>query len=780
MKKNYVVLLLICVCSLVSAYGQQSTKIEDEYYAYFKLPREGLFLHLNKTSYFAGEEIWFKGYAYDQRNQLSSKATTNINVGIYDAEGKQIKKALFAGENGLTHGNFAVDSTFTAGTYYIKAETNWMKNFKENDAFIQKIEIVTETPPTNTKAPEDIRFDFQFLPEGGHIVANTISNIGFKVIDNNGKGVAASGIVYDAEKTQIASFESNTLGMGKFLLQAQKDIVYTAEITLEDGTILTKKLPAVQAEGISITLQNASNDKVILEFNTNEETLARYPNKIYKILIHQSGKLKIATLQFGDTKKALSIEKERLFKGVNTITVFDDQQQPILERLFFNDYGIKSANINVSKLNTIKDSILLSVKELNLDSKANVSISVMPKTTVSYNPAHNIISNFYLKPHIKGYIENPQYYFHKMDRRKKYELDILLLTQGWSRYNWDDIFGVKPKAMYPFENGISISGRVNRPTTGIKELFLHATKNHSAKFIELDEKQGFKLANVFLEEGEEIRFSYISQKGGMKKPSMYVRFLLTDKDDNISEVYLDQTKNIKSKTADFVVPNDFFYEKAEELDTVVLDAEKEKPKFNDIFMLNPSVTQITMEEYSRYLNLVQYLNFNGFNATEDMGRVNITSRIARGGRPAIFFNDIRLRDLSILYNLSLAEIETIVTDRYSIVPTLQGKSTGVIKIYTRKTPLFKKTGVAALYLAATPPTTFATAKEYYAPNYASYLNPIFKQYGAIAWFPMIELNSKTASTFKIYDTYTKNITLCIEGISENGDLISERKTIQVR
>ncbi|AXG68257.1 hypothetical protein KORDIASMS9_00450 [Kordia sp. SMS9] len=780
MKKNYSFLFILICCFSFSVFSQESLKIEDEYYAYFKLPREGLYLHLNKTTYFQGEEIWFKGYAYDQRNQLASKATTNINIGIYDAAGNQLQKHLFAAENGVTNGNFAVDSTFTAGTYYIKAETNWMKNFKEDNAYIQKIEIKTNEQLAKSNATEEKQYDFQFLPEGGHILTETINNVGFKIIDNNGKGVAVSGIVYDQEKNQVASFESNTVGMGKFILQPKKEAIYTAEITLKDGTMITKELPSIQTQGISLIIQNSLQDKVILDFSTNEETLTNYPNKTYKILIHQNGQLKIAALQFSNLKKAVSIEKERLFKGVNTITVFDDQKQPILERLFFNDYGIKNTKMQVSKLNTIKDSIILSVKELNLQNKANVSISVLPETTQGYNPQHNIISNFYLKPHVSGFIENPQYYFHKMDRKKKYELDVLLLTQGWSRYDWNDIFGKKPTATHRFENGIGISGRVNRPATGVKQVFLYETKNHAAKFIDLDENQKFELANVFLEEGEEIKFSYITPKGALKKPGMYLRFLITNKEDKISEAFLENTKKLKSDTANFKVPENFFYENAEELDAVVLNAEKEKPKYNSIFLMNPSVTEITIEEYKRYLNLVQYLNFNGFNASEDMGNVFISSRIARGGSPTVFFNDVRLNDLNILYSMSLAEIERIVVDRYSRVPSARGGGLGVIKIYSRITPLFKKPGVEIQYLAATSPASFSTGKKYYAPNYSSYLNPVFQKYGAISWLPTVELNSETATTFKIYDTYTKNVTLFIEGIAENGDLISERKTIQVR
>ncbi|MEM6718522.1 MAG: hypothetical protein AAF611_04315 [Bacteroidota bacterium] len=781
MKNKYVYILLpLIILSCFPLFSQEKT-IEEEYAAYFTLPREALHIHLNKTTYFQGEEIWFKGYAYDQKNQLSSKATTNINVGIYDAEGKQIKKALFAAENGVTNGNFAVDSTFTAGTYYLKAETNWMKNFKESNAFIQKIEIVTDESIKEKIQKEAASFDFQFLPEGGHIVANTKNNIGFKVIANDGKGVTASGIIFDQEKKQVASFESNTLGMGKFLFQPKKDREYTAEITLENGASITKKLPKANAQGISLMIKNLFDDKIVLEFNTNEETLANHPNKTYKILIHQNGKLKTTALQFSDTKKAVTIEKKGLFKGVNTITVFDNEQHPIMERLFFNDYGIKKAKINVAKLNTIQDSILLSLKELNLNEKANVSISILPETTDSYHPEHNILSNFYLKPHVRGFVENPRYYFYDMDRKKKYELDVLLLTQGWSRYQWKDIFENKPKIKYPFENGITVSGRVNKPATDIKQIFLHSTKNHTAKFIDIDEDQRFELTGLFLEEDEKVRFSYIDAKGELKKPGMYLRFQVTDKEDKIAEVFLSETINV-STTANFTVPKDFFVEKAEELDTVVLEAENSRLAYEDPFMADPQVTDVTEEDYYTHYNIIRFLRMNGFDATEQDGGVIVRHWSRHRGAPGVFLNNRQLlgNGMRMLYNMSLSDIERIVIDKDSRVPINGGVADGVIKIYMREDSMFAQQADDIVYLATTTTKSFATGKEYYAPNYSSYLNPIFKKYGTISWLPTVELNTNTATSFKIYDTYTKNVTLFIEGISENGNLISERKTIQVR
>ncbi|MEM6684558.1 MAG: hypothetical protein AAF617_02090 [Bacteroidota bacterium] len=776
MKIKYFVLFNMLFNYLL-LFGQQKS-VEATYSDYFSLPREAVYMHLNKTTFFKGEEIWFKGYAYDQKNRLSSKATTNINVGIYDAVGNQVKKALFAAKDGVMHGNFAIDSTFSAGTYYLKAETNWMKNFRENNAFVQKIDIITDEGFAKRKSSETAQFDFQFLPEGGHMVANTQNNIGFKVIDSNGKGVKASGIVYNAQQQQVASFESNALGMGTFLLQPEQNQQYTAKITLENGAEITENMPAAKAEGIALIVKNVVDDMLIVEFNTNEKTLAKYPDKTYKILIHQNGNYKTAMLKFKNTTKAVSIEKKILFAGVNTITVFDDKQQPVVERLVFNEYGLKNANVHVSKINTINDSILVSIKELNLNDAAQVSISVLPEATQSYRPDHSIVSNFYLKPHIRGYIEKPHYYFHNMDQKKQLELDVLLLTQGWSRYDWKDIFGGKLSIRHYFENGITISGRVNFPATGIDSILLHSTKNNSAQFIKLDTDQKFELAGAFLEKDENIRFSYVSKDGDLKKPKMYLRFKVSDTDEQLSEDFL-QPYYSNVDTSEFAMPKDFIYDKVEALDTIVLEAENPRLAYKDRFMADPQVTDITEKEYYYYYNVVQFLHLNGFNAVQNMGAVYISHRSARRGRPAVFLDNRLLRDPAkrILYNLSLSEIERIVIDTHSVVPVLGGKADGIIKIYTRETPLFEFND---MYLSTKTPAFFTKGKAYYAPSYASYLNPLFQKYGTIAWMPNVALHTNTPTSFKIYDTYTKNVTLFIEGISENGSLISEQKTIKVR
>ena len=98
-----------------------------------------------------------------------------------------------------------------------------MKNFKEDDSYVQKIKIITpKIRETQNKKISEKEYDFQFLPEGGHIVANTKNSIGIKAIDDKGKGSVSFGVILNSNKEQVARFESNFLGLGKFTFTPTK------------------------------------------------------------------------------------------------------------------------------------------------------------------------------------------------------------------------------------------------------------------------------------------------------------------------------------------------------------------------------------------------------------------------------------------------------------------------------------------------------------------------------------------------------------------------------
>src|SRR5690606_27640164 len=67
--------------------------------------------------------------------------------------------------------------------------------------------------------------------------------------------------------------------------------------------------------------------------------------------------------------------------------------------------------------------------------------------------------------------ENPNYYFHESTKEKMKHLDLLMMTQGWRRFEWKNILNdFYPNLVFKPEADIRISGRVTalngRPVAG--------------------------------------------------------------------------------------------------------------------------------------------------------------------------------------------------------------------------------------------------------------------------------------------------------------------------
>merc|ERR1712065_47473 len=128
------------------------------------------------------------------------------------------------------------------------------------------------------------------------------------------------------------------------------------------------------------------------------------------------------------------IKNDKLFKGTNIITIFNENNTPILERMIFNHSKVLFARPVVSKLFSSKDSTLVAIQNVS-DEKAFMSASFLPVSTLAKDSKVDIYGKFLLEPFVKGDIENAAYYFSDVNRKKLNELDQLLLTQGWSKYS---------------------------------------------------------------------------------------------------------------------------------------------------------------------------------------------------------------------------------------------------------------------------------------------------------------------------------------------------------
>nr|WP_321221153.1 hypothetical protein [uncultured Psychroserpens sp.] len=794
-KYNYVFLL---VFSLSFFFGNSQTSNDDNlfeaYKNYTKLPRETAYGHLNKSTLIKGESLGFSIYLFDKSTKKSSTLTKNVYCTIQNRSGKILKEKMVLANNGVASNVFEIDSVFKSGNYIFKAYTNWMRNFEEQNFFVQHIKVINPDEDAIIEADDEELFDLdaQFLPEGGHLLLNAKNTIGVIIKDDYGFGVPnLKGKLLDNNGNEMTNFVTNLHGIAKFEFTPQSRTVYTVELNDEEQTNITLDLG--ESKGVNMTLQDL-NDKIALTFRTNAMTLPDIANKTFKLTISNGSQLNVSDIKFKDnTEIKAIINHVDLNTGINIITLFDEDNNALLERLYFKHDGINSVVTGVPNVKKANDSLIISIPSSNINSKLyhNLSVSVLPANTKSYNHHHNIYSYTYLQPYLKGRIENARYYFINTDRQKKAELDNLLLTQGWSSYDWNTIFNTTPTNQFKFEDGISINSNLNK-STGNKFL-IYPLQNSPAVTIDIREgENSFSTRGFTPYTNEVMRIGKIDKQNRVSRPNLYVQFYPSDIAKLEQKFSSLNYKNKSSFNYDESILDDS-WKKIEELDTVVLSVIKEVDRIEKIRRNNQGRVEIFSDAQRKNIpDFASYITSKGFNVgLEDpldlrslviqLPRRTTWQEGSEQQRPVIYLNNLIVSndDHRVIMDVDMSSIDYVIIDKQGVGEGMRG-SNGVIKIFTSpklRTSEYNYTAEDSQQIKI--PLSFSKPKKFYTPIYSTYLNKFYENYGVIDWFPNITIEDNNTLEFKILDTKNKQIKLFIEGIANDGAFVSEEKLITI-
>jgi hypothetical protein len=783
------------MCSLQSICAQSSFDEIDlisSYEDYAEMQREVVYLHLNKSTYIKGESVGFKAYVIDKTSKKLSTQTSNLYCTISDENNKVLKKKMIMVNNGIAINDFTLDSLFTSGIYKITAYTNWMKNFEEKNFFSQTIRVID---PENEKEVKQLKsttdIDAQFLPEGGHLVTNVETIIGATIKDEYGFGVPNLECeVVDSENNQITTFKLNQFGLGRFNLTPKMNATYKVKVKLDEADY-SFDLNTIEPQGIGLKVSTV-RDKTYITVKTNTTTLPSLQNSIYTLAIHNGNELKEFNFRFNeDLEIVKAVLNSDLFSGINIITILDANKAPLLERQIFNYDGIRFGSSSDAQIQKEGDSLLVSIPYSKLDTSIfnNFSISILPSSTRAYNHHENISSSILLQPYVKGYIENSSYYFESITPKKQYELDNLLLTQGWSSYDWDTIFNNPPDYDFDFENGI---GYVANFTHGNQQqLIIYPTLNSPIEIIDLQpgemafEKQGF-----FPISKEEVKIGSIDKNGKPTKTNISLKF----SPDEIPTFELANNykslipREIRSSEMNNYAEFNNGLRKVEQLDEVIL---KGKREYTEVERIKNSTTgRVTFMDdrmKRRYKSILNFIDTKGFNAYLHPGSTPmdfvITNRtkisINASQSSVVYLNDVILQgDHGMLIGMSLDDVEYIETNSSGVGSGMRGGG-GVIKIKTNAFSSSNKQKPKVEHKSFEVPLKFDVVKRFYIPKYKSQTSNFFKEYGIVDWFSNVSTNANGALNLKIFNNKQTDLTLYIEGFSDDGTFISEVKEIKI-
>lgn len=800
MRKLPVLSFLVLFCITGPIHAQQLNNQLDVYDQ--KVPQEKLHIHFDNSLYTPGQDVWYKAYLI--KDLEPSGLSKNLYIDWFDETGKLLSRSIAPIINATAAGNFTVPKNYAGNYLQVMAYTKWMLNFDSSFLFHQALRIaqpamILKKQPgivSNASLPNQSPVTttmLQFFPEGGDMIENIPGNIAFKATNTSALPVPVAGKIYNKNKQEIAIFSSEHDGMGKLLLTPAPDETYTAEWIDPQGTIRNTVLPQAKKSGIVLTLKNEAVIRMftverpaILEDRFRKITIVGTMNQqlVYNAVVDLSTKTKITA----------SLPATEYPSGVLQLTLFDNNMQPVTERVIFvnNEEYLLPADIHADTLNLEKRGKNVYQLELNDTIAASLSVSVTEGES-AYDSSQNIISHLLLSSDIKGRVHNPGYYFASPEDSVAHHLDLVMLTNGWRRFVWNDVLtGKIPKLKYTVDSGyLSLAGKIDKLTErkinkiDLVNLMLLA-KDSSTQFIftPLQPDGSFREDNLVLYDTTKVFYrlnrTSIPVRSNVSIGNTFLRFDSTQRNRALAKLLPDTTgmarlKEIadeqkrvealmKQTTLEEVVVRTKIKSRIEQIDETYATGLFEGISGASVQTLN--VLDDKNAKYSR--SVFEYLKTHAL----------------RGGAPRtagfkplenVYFIDEVITDADILGDIPMSEVAYIKIFNSFVGALGNGPA---VAVYTKKGADAKEI-FTGLYSTLLP--GYTGVKEFYSPNYAIAPNTVDPDTRrTLYWKSNLETdNTGKKIKFSFYNNdISHSMRVIIEGLAQDGRLIHISKLLK--
>ncbi len=517
-KQNW---LLVLVWALLPLYlfpqnsNDLRAKLVDNFQALSKQKQIDLvYIQSSKGIYETEEDLWFKCYVLNsQTYTLSLQSKTLFVQLINDKTQKAVWEEKYEIKNGFVDGHLYLKDSLQAGNYTMQAYSS--HSFYENSQEFyaaRKLKIVKKIAQKKEiiRATKDSVVHFSSYPEGGNLVSGIQNTLAFKAVNSRGKPVAISGTLFENNKP-LLEFKSVHAGMGRVVFIPDIDKSY--HIQLSDSLKKTNyKLPEIFRQGISMKL--TENNKDFLLFNISQsKTLIQTP--VYLRLQVRGEVYSLAQAKLKNQVK-VKIPLKDVPQGIAEVTLFNANFEPICERLVYikqdEQLHIKTI-LNKSEYKT-REKATLKIQVTDASKQpviAHLGLSIYDRIYKNPRDSKNILTHFNLTTQLKGELQNPGYYFDKKNQNRKEALNLLLLTQGWRRYLWNEtnLEEQKTRNQVVFDD---INGKIVSPKKYEKKLqeltpvlmVYNPQKKGQEEFVLIDSTKMFTITPKHLNMGNHV------------------------------------------------------------------------------------------------------------------------------------------------------------------------------------------------------------------------------------------------------------------------------------
>jgi len=412
-----------------------------------KYPQEKIHLSYNKSSYLAGENIWFKGFVFSGYHLTD--ISTNLYIEVLDANKSIVCKNKFPIIQGLAEGSLSLPDSIAEGNYFVRAYTQWMLNFSESFQYIQALKIYNSNSQKKLQTQATAWTASAFV-EGGSLINNRNANIAIRLNSIGALPLNWSGYLIDSQNPSIKinSFVAldENIATTNFTPAAGKSY----QIVVIDNAGITQSiaLPPVLLKGVGLSVEQTDTTldfRIDFAENAVKENF-KLVGTIDNDIVYRYNVKNI------DTVLTHRFSTKEMPKGVLRLTLFNSEYVIVAERLcFLFDQKTIMPTFDSVKINTSARAI----NEFSIvaDSSKRYIVFVQDAAEQNNLIENGILSACWLTQDFKTKIPGAEKYFLYPTQANKKILDAILVTEQWTRFNWQDILAKKfPYIKYNKDN----------------------------------------------------------------------------------------------------------------------------------------------------------------------------------------------------------------------------------------------------------------------------------------------------------------------------------------
>ena len=440
------------------------------------IPQEQVFVHMDNTCYFLGDTIYYKAYVRRSDTGTPSRLSGVLYAELLNQDGYLVERQQLELRNGQVHGSFVLQDTLYGGYYELRAYTRWQLNwgitehphnkvseqwffnkrmareyYQDYEKLYSRVFPVFDKP----KEPGDFFHEMtlrplrrqskidetspkpklQLFPEGGNLVAGVPNRVAFEATSNEGLHLDGKVTVTEGQSNVVAEANVEQRGRGSFTFTPQSGKAYTVTYTGKKGTA-KEILPSPDKDGVALQVLTDETGKKKVEI---QKSGAAASEELGMTVMHDGVMLDFQTIPAGSSA-TLVLDDSKLKTGVCQVTIYNNVGRVYADRLFFcrkSDFAPSNLRIGGIGKQPVEPFAPVNLAVEGGKPGATVSVSVCDATHSEYlYDDGNILTEMLLASEIRGFVESPGYFFEKDDEEHNRALDLLLMIQGWRRYDW--------------------------------------------------------------------------------------------------------------------------------------------------------------------------------------------------------------------------------------------------------------------------------------------------------------------------------------------------------